>query len=142
MSYGILRVFSTLLLTSYSLGEKIGEGTFSTVFLARRKAGCREVTLKHLIPTSKPHRSVVPPSPALMQDRDGGALHAGGGRPLDYRCTSSCRADGRVATSTKGVYETQLALRHEEQAVRSGGLRVWPSKRTGGAPWQARGAVR
>ena len=95
MSYGILRVFSTLLLTSYSLGEKIGEGTFSTVFLARRKAGCREVTLKHLIPTSKPHRSVVPPSPALMQDRDGGALHAGGGRPLDYRCTSSrCWACG------------------------------------------------
>ena len=45
------RVFSTLPLASYTLGEQIGEGTFSTVFLARRKAGCREVALKLLIPT-------------------------------------------------------------------------------------------
>jgi hypothetical protein len=45
------RVFSTLPLASYTLGEQIGEGTFSTVFLDRRKAGCREVALKHLIPT-------------------------------------------------------------------------------------------
>ena len=51
MSDMIRRVFPTLPLASYTLGEQIGEGTFSTVFLTGRKAGCREVALKHLIPT-------------------------------------------------------------------------------------------
>ena len=113
VSYGILRVFSTLLLTSYSLGEKIGEGTFSTVFLARRKAGCREVTLKHLIPTSKPHRSLVPPSPALMLSCHRIVTEVRCMQEAAGHLSSVTRppAAGRVATSTKGVYETQLPLK-------------------------------
>ena len=85
MSDRVRRVFSALPLATYTLGEQIGEGTFSTVFLARRKTGGREVALKHLIPTSKPHRSVPlsPPAPpsSYPQDRHRGPLHAGGGRP-------------------------------------------------------------
>ena len=65
------KVFSCLPIgPSHSLVDQIGEGTFSTVYLARRKEGgsrsqegaggggtkYQEVALKHLVPTSKPQR--------------------------------------------------------------------------------------
>ena len=41
----------------FDLVEEIGEGTFSTVYLAaRRGGGGARVALKHLVPTSKPSR--------------------------------------------------------------------------------------
>jgi serine/threonine protein kinase len=40
----------------FDLVEEIGEGTFSTVYLAARRGGGARVALKHLVPTSKPSR--------------------------------------------------------------------------------------
>jgi serine/threonine protein kinase len=40
----------------FDLVEEIGEGTFSTVYLAVRRGGPAKIALKHLVPTSKPTR--------------------------------------------------------------------------------------
>jgi hypothetical protein len=40
----------------FDLVEEIGEGTFSTVYLAARRGSPTRVALKHLVPTSKPAR--------------------------------------------------------------------------------------
>jgi hypothetical protein len=40
----------------FDLVEEIGEGTFSTVYLAARRGSTARVALKHLVPTSKPAR--------------------------------------------------------------------------------------
>ena len=50
--------------SSYKLVNEIGEGTFSTVYLARSEGGLsksikKEVALKHLTPTSKPGRIMM-----------------------------------------------------------------------------------
>jgi len=59
----VLKVFSSLPIScSYSLEEKIGEGTFSTVYLAKKngtsqvKDSDKNLALKLLVPTSKPGR--------------------------------------------------------------------------------------
>ena len=40
----------------FSLIDKIGEGTFSTVYLAEDADKKTQLAMKHLVPTSKPHR--------------------------------------------------------------------------------------
>ena len=54
-------VFSrTALSQSFTLVEQIGEGTFSTVYLAQDKHSAhRKLALKHLVPTSKPSRILM-----------------------------------------------------------------------------------
>lgn len=54
-------VFSrTPISQSFSLVEQIGEGTFSTVYLAQDKhLPLRKLALKHLVPTSKPSRILM-----------------------------------------------------------------------------------
>ena len=45
---------------SFTLVEQIGEGTFSTVYLAQDKHSAhRKLALKHLVPTSKPSRILM-----------------------------------------------------------------------------------
>ena len=59
------KVFKALpIASSYKLVNEIGEGTFSTVYLARSEGGLsksikKEVALKHLTPTSKPGRIMM-----------------------------------------------------------------------------------
>ena len=55
------QVFSKVPLSStYSLVEQVGEGTFSTVYLAESKIPRhRKLALKHLVPTSKPSRILM-----------------------------------------------------------------------------------
>jgi len=58
------KVFKALpIASSYKLVNEIGEGTFSTVYLARAEGGLsksnKEVALKHLTPTSKPGRIMM-----------------------------------------------------------------------------------
>lgn len=49
--------------TSFTLSEQIGEGTFSTVYLAKRMGTVQgkfsSLALKHLVPTSKPGRIMM-----------------------------------------------------------------------------------
>ena len=56
-----IQVFSKVTLSStHSLVEQVGEGTFSTVYLAEAKVpGHRKLALKHLVPTSKPSRILM-----------------------------------------------------------------------------------
>jgi serine/threonine protein kinase len=44
---------------NFNLKDRIGEGTFSTVYLATRKNQDIKIALKHLVPTSKPARIVM-----------------------------------------------------------------------------------
>ena len=59
------KVFKVLpIASSFKLVNEIGEGTFSTVYLARAEGGLgksnkKEVALKHLTPTSKPGRIMM-----------------------------------------------------------------------------------
>jgi len=60
----VTRVFSSLPISSnFVLSEQIGEGTFSTVYLAKRCSTMQgrhnSLALKHLVPTSKPGRIMM-----------------------------------------------------------------------------------
>jgi len=60
----VTRVFSSLPISNnFILSEQIGEGTFSTVYLARRGSTVQgkhnSLALKHLVPTSKPGRIMM-----------------------------------------------------------------------------------
>jgi len=60
----VTRVFSSLpISTTFTLTEQIGEGTFSTVYLAKRSTSdegrYNYLALKHLVPTSKPGRIMM-----------------------------------------------------------------------------------
>lgn len=65
MSERMSKVFKVLpIASSFKLVNEIGEGTFSTVYLARAEGGLgksnkKEVALKHLTPTSKPGRIMM-----------------------------------------------------------------------------------
>lgn len=56
----INKVFESLpFAMNFNLEEKIGEGTFSTVYLASRKKSDIKIALKHLVPTSKPSKILM-----------------------------------------------------------------------------------
>jgi len=56
----ITKVFESLpFAMNFNLEEKIGEGTFSTVYLASRKKSDIKIALKHLVPTSKPSKILM-----------------------------------------------------------------------------------
>jgi len=56
----IAKVFKSLPFSgNFQLSDRIGEGTFSTVYLAKRKDSDTKIALKHLVPTSKPSRIVM-----------------------------------------------------------------------------------
>ena len=69
----IIKVFSSLpIKSSFTLSDQIGEGTFSTVYLAKRVGigrGFSSLALKHLVPTSKPGRIMM--EARCMQVADG-----------------------------------------------------------------------
>eukprot|EP00090_Calanus_glacialis_P046170 TRINITY_DN8923_c0_g1_i1.p1 TRINITY_DN8923_c0_g1~~TRINITY_DN8923_c0_g1_i1.p1 ORF type:complete len:624 (+),score=247.04 TRINITY_DN8923_c0_g1_i1:39-1910(+) len=60
----VRRVFASLPISnSFTLSDQIGEGTFSTVYLAKRTGNVQgkfsSLALKHLVPTSKPGRIMM-----------------------------------------------------------------------------------
>jgi len=56
----IVKVFKGLPFShNFELEQRIGEGTFSTVYLASRRDKDVKIALKHLVPTSKPSRIVM-----------------------------------------------------------------------------------
>jgi len=60
ISMRVRTLFSALPISiSYNLCEQIGEGTFSTVYLAEDSKKRTQLALKHLVPTSKPSRIMM-----------------------------------------------------------------------------------
>jgi len=104
----IRKVFSSLPInSSFSLSDQIGEGTFSTVYLAKRIGngqGFNSLALKHLVPTSKPGRIMM--EARCMQVADGhpnvvqlvGLWRVGGDVVLAMPYIQHCRFIDLVAT--------------------------------------------
>ena len=87
----VRRVFSSLPISSgFSLADQIGEGTFSTVYLAKRLGTSQgkfaNLALKHLVPTSKPGR-------ILMEAR---CMQAAAGHPNVVQLVGLWRVGGDV----------------------------------------------
>ena len=60
ISMRVRTLFSALPISGrYNLCEQIGEGTFSTVYLAEDSKKQTQLALKHLVPTSKPSRIMM-----------------------------------------------------------------------------------
>lgn len=118
LSGRILGLFSALpLATNYNLIEQIGEGTFSTVYMARKEKTLnekKEVALKHLVPTSKPGRIMT--EIKCMKDAAGhpnvipllGVWRVGGDVVLAMPYIDHCRFMDLVATAD--LAEVQLYM--------------------------------
>eukprot|EP00088_Acartia_fossae_P031239 TRINITY_DN32158_c0_g1_i5.p1 TRINITY_DN32158_c0_g1~~TRINITY_DN32158_c0_g1_i5.p1 ORF type:complete len:773 (-),score=109.80 TRINITY_DN32158_c0_g1_i5:412-2730(-) len=83
----ILKVFKDLpFANNFTLEDKIGEGTFSTVYLANRKDKDIKIALKHLVPTSKPGRIMM----------EAGCMRAAGGHPNIIQLLGMWRVEGDI----------------------------------------------
>jgi len=115
----VLGVFSALPISNtFTLSEQIGEGTFSTVYLAKRIVGSQgkycNLALKHLVPTSKPGR--ISMEAKCMQKSSGhpnvvelvGLWRVGGDVVLAMPYIQHCRFIDLVATIE--LTEVQLYL--------------------------------